>query len=58
MFEGSADITVVRREKPAWIERLQKNGDLDRMLVDDANPNLHFSIPYAIHNWCGLTRDG
>lgn len=38
MFEGSADVAVVRREKPAWIERLKKNGDLDRMLVDDANP--------------------
>ncbi len=36
MFEGSADLETVQDEKPSWIERLKKSGELDEMLVDEA----------------------
>lgn len=36
MFEGSADLETVQHEKPSWIERLKKAGQLDEMLVAEA----------------------
>jgi hypothetical protein len=38
MFEGSADLHAVRHEKPAWIARLEKHGDLDDAMVEEAVP--------------------
>jgi cytochrome b subunit of formate dehydrogenase len=38
MFEGSADLHAVRHEKPAWIARLEKRGDLDDVIVEEAVP--------------------
>ena len=37
MFEGSADFETVRHEKAAWIERLKRAGQLDGMLVAEAD---------------------
>ena len=53
MFEGSADLAAVRHEKPAWIERLQKNGELDRMLEDNAKPG--WRIAYYLFGYTALT---
>ena len=36
MFEGSMALDAVRHEKPAWIRRLEKGGDLEGMLVAEA----------------------
>ncbi len=33
MFEGSAALETVQSEKPSWIDRLKKNGELEGMLV-------------------------
>jgi len=38
MFEGSADLAHSRHERSAWINRLEKNGELDSMLVTEAAP--------------------
>lgn len=38
MFEGSVSLDAVRHEKPAWIDRLEKNGELDGVLVTEAVP--------------------
>ena len=36
MFEGSVDLEAVRHEKPAWIDRIQSNGDMEGLLVAEA----------------------
>jgi cytochrome b subunit of formate dehydrogenase len=36
MFEGSADLTATRHERPAWVARLQQAGTLDSLLVPEA----------------------
>ena len=36
MFEGSADLTATRHERPAWIARLQEAGELESKLVPEA----------------------
>jgi cytochrome b subunit of formate dehydrogenase len=36
MFEGSADLGTVQSEKPAWIDRLKSNGELEEMMVAEA----------------------
>ncbi len=36
MFEGSADLSATRRERPAWVARLQQAGELERNLVPEA----------------------
>jgi cytochrome b subunit of formate dehydrogenase len=38
MFEGSASLDVVSHEKPAWIQRLRENGELESALVVAAAP--------------------
>jgi len=38
IFEGSADLEVVRDEKSAWIARLSRNAKLDEMLVSEVLP--------------------
>jgi cytochrome b subunit of formate dehydrogenase len=38
IFEGSAPLDAVRHEKPAWIERLEKNDEIDAVLVTEAVP--------------------
>ena len=38
MFEGSADFSSARHERPAWIARLEQSGDLEGALVADAMP--------------------
>jgi cytochrome b subunit of formate dehydrogenase len=36
MFEGSVDLEATRHERPAWVERLEKAGKLDGMLLPEA----------------------
>ncbi len=51
MFEGSADFEMIRHEKPAWIERLKKAGELDGMLVAEAETprkTVFFIFGYAM----------
>ena len=36
MFEGSVDLNVLRHERSPWIERLEKSGKLEDVLVDEA----------------------
>jgi hypothetical protein len=36
MFEGSADLTATRHERPAWIARLKEAGELESKLVPEA----------------------
>jgi len=38
MFEGSADLEILEHEKPAWIERLEREGRLRSLLVPAARP--------------------
>ena len=38
MFEGSVDLEATRHEKPAWIARVEKEGKLDSILVDESGP--------------------
>jgi cytochrome b subunit of formate dehydrogenase len=40
IFEGSVGLDAARREKPAWIERLEQNGELKTILVPEANLKL------------------
>lgn len=36
MFEGSADLTATRHERPAWVTRLEETGELEGKLVPEA----------------------
>ncbi len=36
MFEGSVDLAATRHEKPSWVARLEKAGELERSLVSEA----------------------
>jgi hypothetical protein len=36
MFEGSVSLDATRHEKPAWVSRLQQEGDLEGALVTEA----------------------
>ncbi len=36
MFEGSADYSAARHERPLWIERLKQTGNLEKALVSEA----------------------
>ena len=50
MFEGSVDLEKTREEKPAWIERLQKAGKLNQLLVSENRKRiriLFYTIGYA-----------
>jgi cytochrome b subunit of formate dehydrogenase len=39
MFEGSVDLEKARHERPAWVERLEQNGNFHHTLVDNtSNP--------------------
>ena len=40
MFEGTVSLEAARQEKPAWIARLEQNGELETILVPKANRNL------------------
>jgi len=40
MFEGTVSLAAARQEKPAWIARLEQNGELETILVPKANRNL------------------
>jgi hypothetical protein len=40
MFEGSVDLEKTRHERPAWIERLEKSGRLQSVLVAEAKPGI------------------
>lgn len=40
MFEGSVDLEKTRHERPAWIERLEKSGRLQGVLVAEARPGI------------------
>ena len=46
MFEGSVSLDAARREKPAWIARLEQNGKLEAVLVPKAN--LKFRLLYYL----------
>ena len=46
MFEGSVGLDAARREKPAWIERLEQNGELEAILVPQTN--LKFRLLYYL----------
>ena len=50
IFEGSTSLDAVRHEKPAWIERLKKTGELERVLVTEAVPGqriVYYVFGYA-----------
>jgi hypothetical protein len=50
MFEGSVDLEAVRREKPAWIERLEQSGTLESQRVAKASARrraLFYAFGYA-----------
>jgi hypothetical protein len=36
MFEGSVDLEKVRHERPAWVERMEQEGNLHISLVSGA----------------------
>ena len=40
MFEGTVSLDAARQEKPAWIARLEQNGQLDAALAPKANRQL------------------
>jgi cytochrome b subunit of formate dehydrogenase len=40
MFEGSSSLEATRDEKPAWIARLEQNGELETRLVSEASPRI------------------
>ena len=37
MFEGSVDLEKARHERPAWVERLEQNGNFHHTLVDNTS---------------------
>ena len=50
MFEGSTELDSARHEKPAWIARLEKDGDLESAIVDEAAPiqqNIYYVFGFA-----------
>ena len=40
IFEGTVSLDAARQEKPAWIERLEQNGELKTVLVPETNLKL------------------
>jgi cytochrome b subunit of formate dehydrogenase len=51
MFAGSVPLDHVRRERPAWIARLEEQGRLPRLLVADSPPALRvvqYVFGYAV----------
>jgi cytochrome b subunit of formate dehydrogenase len=40
MFEGTVSLDATRQEKPAWIARLEQNGELEAVLAPKANRKL------------------
>ncbi len=40
MFEGTVSLEAARQEKPAWIARLEQNGELEAVLAPKANRKL------------------
>jgi cytochrome b subunit of formate dehydrogenase len=42
MFEGSVDLESTRHEKPAWIGRVEKAGQLESVLVAESGPARRF----------------
>ena len=51
MFEGSVDLEHLRKEHPAWVERLEAEGHLQNLLVKPAPVPiriLYFGLGYAL----------
>lgn len=42
MFEGTVSLDAARQEKPAWIARLEQNGELEAVLAPKPNRKLRF----------------
>jgi hypothetical protein len=40
MFEGTVSLDATRQEKPAWIARLEQDGELEAVLAPKANRKL------------------
>lgn len=51
MFDGSVELETIRKERPAWIARLKKEGQLDGLMTDAAGPTariVSYVIGYSI----------
>jgi hypothetical protein len=51
MFEGSVDLEKVRHERPAWVARLEQEGNLQSHLVDgspEARRAIYYIFGFAI----------
>ena len=51
MFEGSADLSSTRHERPAWVARLQETGKLESLLVPATTTGrraLFYLVGYAV----------
>ncbi len=50
MFEGSVSLETARHERPAWVNRLQREGRLEALMVEDAHPlrrTFYYMIGYT-----------
>lgn len=47
MFEGTVSLDAARQEKPAWIARLEQNGELEAVLVTKTNRHVRL-LSYLI----------
>lgn len=52
MFEGSVDATASRHERPAWIERLERTGNLKGLLVGETSIGLR--ILYYLFGYAAM----
>jgi hypothetical protein len=51
MFEGSADLSATRHERPAWVARLEQTGQLEANLVPEASKGrraIFYIFGYAV----------
>ena len=53
MFEGSADLEKVRHERPAWVERLEQNGNLQGTL--EGSTPIALSVVYYVFGFSIIT---
>jgi hypothetical protein len=47
MFEGTVSLDAARQEKPAWIARLEQDGELEAVLVSKTNRQVRI-LSYVI----------
>lgn len=53
MFEGSVNLEKVRQERPAWLERLEQQGNLEGRLVQGAP--LYLRVVYYVFGFAVIT---